>query len=243
MAASGRKTKRKLANEYESVFDSHKPQKIPRTLAEKDKQKRLVVILEKASLETIKVGKSQKFELMNSEDHRGQLLKHGRDVSSARPDITHQCLMMLLDSPINRAGMLQVYVHTEKNVLIEINPHIRIPRTFKRFCGLIVQLLHKLSIHADDGPMKLMKVIKNPVTDHLPTGCLKIGTSYHSDQIVDVRKLAKEEPVVFVVGAMAHGKIEVDYIEREVSISGYPLSAALTCAKLCSAFEEAWTIQ
>lgn len=58
MAASGRKTKRKLANEYESVFDSHKPQKIPRTLAEKDKQKRLVVILEKASLETIKVGKS-----------------------------------------------------------------------------------------------------------------------------------------------------------------------------------------
>lgn len=93
--------------------------------------------------------------------------------------------MMLLDSPLNRAGMLQVYIHTEKNVLIEINPHVRIPRTFKRFCGLIgrtidafrvcqkyavvqyavfvfsiaVQLLHKLSIHADDGPMKLMKVL------------------------------------------------------------------------------------
>lgn len=74
---------------------------------------------------------------MNSDDHRHQLVKHGRDVSSARPDISHQCLMMVLDSPLNRAGMLQVYIHTAKNVLIEVNPHLRIPRTFKRFCGLI----------------------------------------------------------------------------------------------------------
>lgn len=55
--------------------------------------------------------------------------------------------------------------------------------------------------------MTLFQVIKNPVTNHLPTGCVKIGTSYHSDQIVDVRKLVKEEPMVFVVGAMAHGKV------------------------------------
>jgi rRNA small subunit pseudouridine methyltransferase Nep1 len=131
-----RKGKRvKVTNEYEDDVEGHKPKKIPRTLAEKDKQKRLIVVLENASLETINVGR--KFELLNSEDHRSQLVKHNREVSSARPDIAHQCLMMLLDSPLNRAGMLQVYIHTEKNVLIEINPHIRIPRTFKRFCGLI----------------------------------------------------------------------------------------------------------
>lgn len=44
---------------------------------------------------------------------------------------------MLFDSPLNRAGLLQVYVHTTNNVLIEINPQTRIPRTFKRFAGLI----------------------------------------------------------------------------------------------------------
>jgi len=48
-----------------------------------------------------------------------------------------QCLLMLLDSPLNRAGLLQVYIHTEKNVLIEVNPQTRIPRTFDRFCGLM----------------------------------------------------------------------------------------------------------
>ena len=45
--------------------------------------------------------------------------------------------MMLLDSPLNRAGLLQVYIHTERNVLIEVHPQLRIPRTFDRFCGLM----------------------------------------------------------------------------------------------------------
>ena len=45
-----------------------------------------------------------------------------------------------------------------KNVLIQVNPQIRIPRTFKRFCGLMVQLLQKLSIRATNGPDKLLKV-------------------------------------------------------------------------------------
>ena len=43
-------------------------------------------------------------------------------------------------------------------------------------------------------------------------------------------------------GAIAHGSIDVDYTEDNIGISGYPLSAALTCTKLCNAFEEAWDI-
>lgn len=31
-----------------------------------------------------------------------------------------------------------------------------------------VQLLHKLSIRATNGPNKLLQVIQNPITDHLP---------------------------------------------------------------------------
>lgn len=82
------------------------------------------------------------FELLNCDDHANILRKNDRDPGSCRPDITHQSLLMLMDSPLNRAGLLQVYIHTEKNVLIEINPQTRIPRTFKRFAGLIgMQLL------------------------------------------------------------------------------------------------------
>ena len=54
--------------------------------------------------------------------------------------------MMLLDSPLNRAGRLQIYIHTQRNVLIEVSPHIRIPRTFKRFCGLMGGYLYNMYI-------------------------------------------------------------------------------------------------
>lgn len=141
-------------------------------------------------------GKDAKYALLNCDDHQGILAKTGRDIADARPDITHQvrclrahsvalltltvfqCLLTLLDSPLNKAGRLQVYVHTAKGVLIEINPHVRIPRTFKRFSGLmgewiilmglyillhdspVVQLLHRLSIRGVNGSEKLLKVIK-----------------------------------------------------------------------------------
>ena len=39
---------------------------------------------------------------------------------------------------------------------------VRLPRTFKRFCGLFVQLLQKLSIRATNGPDKLLKVCWHP---------------------------------------------------------------------------------
>ena len=152
-------------------------------------RKRLIVILEGAALETIKFhGKS--FELLSSDKHANYLRKNNRDPSEARPDILHQCLLMLQDSPLNRAGLLQIFIHTAKNILIQVHPSCRIPRTFDRFKGIMVQLLHKNSIQAvvEDlkdkgdlkragaGDIKLLKVIKNPVTDYLPTGCTRVCT-------------------------------------------------------------------
>lgn len=181
--------------------------------------------------------------------------KNNRDPGSCRPDITHQCLLMLFDSPLNRAGLLQVYIKTERNVLIEINPQTRIPRTFKRFAGLMVQLLHKFAIRANDTSAKLLKIIKNPITDHLPVGCKKYAMSFSGKLVANCRDLVpkpvtisedtnelEEEPTVLVVGAFAHGVLKTDYTEGLFSISNYPLSAAIACSKLCSAFEEVWGV-
>lgn len=49
---------------------------------------------------------------MNCDDHGSILKKMNRDISSCRPDIVHQCLLMLNDSPLNRAGLLQVCIYT-----------------------------------------------------------------------------------------------------------------------------------
>ena len=55
--------------------------------------------------------------------------------------------------------------------------------------------------------LDLLQIIKNPISDHLPTGSRKIGTSFHSDKLVDIKTFASDKPIVFVVGSMAHGKV------------------------------------
>jgi rRNA small subunit pseudouridine methyltransferase Nep1 len=231
---------------------------VPKTKEERKYEKRLIVILENAPVETVKLhGRS--FELLSSDKHQGYLRKNNIDLSEARPDILHQCLLLLQDSPLNRAGLLQVFIHTKKNILIQVHSSCRIPRTYHRFAGIMVQLLHKNAISAviEDvkdkgelkrgGDIKLMKVIKNPVTQYLPAGCPKICTSLgglgplRSGQMV--KKLAKPgQPFVCVVGALAKGSVEQDYCEELVSLSNYPLSAATTCAKVLEAFEEEWSV-
>lgn len=153
----------------------------PTVLSSKDKStQRLIVVLSNACLESIKISSAggDRYALLNCDDHQVILKKTKRDIADARPDITHQCLLTLLDSPINKAGKLQVYIQTTRGVLIEVNPTVRIPRTFKRFSGLMVQLLHKLSIRSVNSEERLLKVIKNPITDHLPTKCRKVTLSF-----------------------------------------------------------------
>lgn len=205
-----------------------------------------IFVLERACLEVGKVGKTM--QILNSDDHANYLRKQNRNPADYRPDIIHQALLAIFDSPLTKAGRLQaVYVRTEKGVLFEIKPYVRMPRTFKRFCGLMSQLLQKLSITAVGKREKLLNVIKNPVTRYLPVGAKKIGLSYSAEKSVNlfdyVAKSSDDVPLVFVVGAMAHGKIDNEYSDDYIQICNYPLSAACCLNRICSALEQKWNIQ
>ncbi|MCJ1481328.1 18S rRNA pseudouridine methyltransferase [Schaereria dolodes] len=228
-------------------------QHVPIASNDKDTQ-RLIVVLSNASLETYRASsgrtgfiKDEKYSLLNSDEHIGVMRKMNRDISDARPDITHQCLLTLLDSPINKAGKLQIYIHTAKGVLIEVSPTVRIPRTFKRFAGLMVQLLHRLSIRSTNSQEKLLKVIKNPITDHLPHNCRKVTLSFDAE-VVRVRDyiddLGLKESICVFVGAMAKGKDDFAdaFKDDSISISNYSLSASVACSKFLHAAEDAWNI-
>jgi len=299
-------------------------------------KKGLIVVLENAYLESAKIG--AEYKLLNCDEHVSFLSKKGRDPAQARPDIAHQCLMTLLDSPLNKAGLLKIYVRTATNFLIDVNPKLRIPRTFKRFAGLMVQLLHKLSIKAEGlRGEAVLRLVKNPVARYFPPNSTVVGTSFSSDNLVDIfefvpslfadeKSIKKEEDddaqepdlkkikveveddeeeaeeeeseeeaeakeegekegsesdeeegeegegeeagkeeeveeppqnfevhegikfttgkkssdkvVVFVIGAMSHGKVNIDYANTEISISKYPLSGSVACGKICASFEK-----
>lgn len=111
----------------------------------------------------------------------------------------------------------------------------------------MVQLLHKLSIRSVNSEEKLLRVIKNPITDHLPPKCRKVTLSFDAD-VVRVRDymdtLSSDESVCVFVGAMAKGTDDFAdaFKDESISISNYSLSASVACSKFCHAAEDAWDI-
>lgn len=76
------------------IADQH----VPIASNDKDTQ-RLIVVLSNASLETYRAShgggrggdvRDEKYSLLNSDEHIGVMRKMNRDISDARPDITHQ---------------------------------------------------------------------------------------------------------------------------------------------------------
>ena len=216
--------------------------------------KPIIVLLDQATVETVK-NRRGVYELLNCDDHRELCKKKlHKDPNIYRPDILHQELLALLDSPLNKAGMLKVYIQTSKKVLIDVNPAIRIPRTYKRFAGLMVQLLHKMKIKASSESTTLLKVIKNPFSQYLPPATRCHGMSCQGklySPIAMAKALVPSvpdkspAPTCFIVGAMSTGHITIEdhpYIESMMSVSEYPLSGASALSRIAGGIEQYWGI-
>eukprot|EP00924_Labyrinthula_sp_SR-Ha-C_P001360 maker-scaffold_44-snap-gene-1.93-mRNA-1 protein AED:0.02 eAED:0.02 QI:14/1/1/1/1/1/2/37/235 len=233
-------TKRNKINGDPDEKNSSKKQKL-----EYGKHREVIVILEEATLETVKTSKG-KFELLNCDDHLYLHKKLNKKPENSRPDITHQILLTLLDSPLNKSGYLKIFVRTNNNICFTVSNKIRIPRTFKRFSGLITQLLHKLKIQPiEENSEPLMKIIKSPIHKHLPPNSIVFSTTMKGELVeIDtfVKELNDKKPYVFIFGAFAHGFLSPNYSHKDISLSEYPLSAAYAVSRLTNAFEKKWNI-
>jgi rRNA small subunit pseudouridine methyltransferase Nep1 len=111
----------------------------------------------------------------------------------------------------------------------------------------MVQLLHRLSIRSVNSQEKLLKVIQNPITDHLPPNCRKVTLSFDAElvKVSDyISKLGPKESICVFVGAMAKGtdNFADQYVDEKIAISNWSLSASVACSKFCHAAEDVWDI-
>lgn len=209
--------------------------------------RQLIIVLEAAGLDYSRLHKKKPELLSHDENEKFIRERLKRDPEDYKPHIVHQCLLNLLDSPLNKAGLLKVIINTFNGQLIEVNPLTRIPRTYHRFSPLMGQLLKKEKIRSADGLTNLLRICKGPVIDQLPKESLKVAASTKG-KLVRLNDYLKEidtkHPVVFVVGAVDKGNpsTEVGYTQDTVSISRYRLSSATVCAKLLIAFESLWNL-
>jgi rRNA small subunit pseudouridine methyltransferase Nep1 len=218
-------------------------------------KKKVIIILEGATLELGSLRKNPK--LLNCDEHYKIIKSMKKKLDEFRPDIIHQCLLNLFDSPLNKVGLLQVYLHTNKNILIEINPKTRMPRTFKRFSGLFTQLLLKNEIKASDTNETLMKVINTKIKDLIDKNTPKILLSAKG-RLIDIdtyiknlctsldegKDKDKDKNICFIIGTNPKGEIDsfIKYNDDCISLSSFDLDSNIVCAKICSSFEKVWDI-
>ena len=93
-----------------------------------------------------------------------------------------------------------MFIQTKKGVLIKISPKIRLPRTYKRFSGLMAQLLTKMKVNNQNiesgGQVTgglLLEIVNGTAAEHMPADTFVIGTSVNGYLVTDLEKFVNDQ--------------------------------------------------
>ena len=81
----------------------------------------------------------------------------GQSGRMGRPDIFYHFLQVAQSSILNARGSLHVYIHTKKDLIIDLKPETRIPKSYNRYVGLMEDLFRKGSVGPEDGKLLTLK--------------------------------------------------------------------------------------
>ena len=183
----------------------------------------LTLILAESALETIpkslckhhsvkryseKRGKHPEFILLDRSYHHAAMKTLKDNEKRGRPDIVHFALLEALGSPLNREGLLQVYVHTFSDYVITVAPETRLPRNYNRFIGLMEQLFEFKKIPPTEQTLLTVKKQTSPqlLKTVKPTYTLAFSRKGKACTLEDaVSKLSSEDKPVAIIGGFPHG--------------------------------------
>lgn len=129
-----------------------------------------------------------------------------------RPDILHYCLLVLLESPLNKMGQLKVLVHTRHGELVNIRADTRLPRGEARFQGLLSKVLRdgasqdKQPLLWSDGvrtPAEVLAECKGPV--------VRLDEAGEAVSPGDLARRAVGGDLTVVLGAFPAGDFSADW--------------------------------
>jgi len=154
--------------------------------------------------------KHPRFVVLDRSYHHRAMKSLEQSAKRGRPDIVHFALLEALGSPLNKEGLLQVYVHTFNNFIITVNPETRLPRNYDRFVSLIEQLFQYGRVPPQQSQTALLtleqKTLTQLIRDVKPSYVLAFSRKGKSCMLEEaVSKLSKEKRPVVMVGGFPHG--------------------------------------
>lgn len=79
--------------------------------------------------------------LLDRSIHHHAMLKLDDDTKRGRPDLVHLTLLSITSTPLYQRGRVKVYVHTRDDLVLELRPQTRPPKSYSRFRDLVQKLL------------------------------------------------------------------------------------------------------
>ena len=183
--------------------------------------------------------------LLDRSYHHAAMKKLPEAEKRGRPDITHFVLLEALGSPLNKRGLLEVWVQARSGHVIWVNPETRLPRVYERFKGLI-EKLYRVPVVEADGKVLLRleeKGLERLIEDIDPD--LRILLSERGE-LTSWSKLASiltsaRKPMI-MIGGFPHGDFHrnvYQLADRMVSIWPEALEAWIIASRAISIVESA----
>jgi len=189
-------------------------------------------------------GKKPTQLLLDSSFHHRAMRKLPEAERRGRPDIVHICLLLSLDSPLNREGKLRVYIHTRNDLLIRVDPRTRIPPSYHRFVGLVEELFEKGAVPPESPLLTLeRKTLPQLLEETEPP---RFVFSERGEKKTWSEIFEGVESATAVVGAFPHGDFHQDWREipcQLVCVDPEPLNACTVVSRILSFYEQALKIQ
>ena len=193
-----------------------------------------------------KLGRNPREILLDKSYHHSAMLRSGLESywKRGRPDIIHFALMEALSTPLFLKNMLKVYVHTVKNKLIIIGDNLRIPKSYFRFEGIMINLFKEKIINSPDDDNMLLELhdnitfeqfIINEVRPDKLIGLSSDGVKSSAEEIVSRNNIKNSNHIAFVVGGFPKGHFSEDtsrVFSYSFSISELELEAHVVIARI-----------
>jgi len=165
-----------------------------------------------------------------------------------RPDIVHICLLAALDTPLNREGLLRLYVHTRQNKLITVDPSTRLPRAYNRFTGLIEHLFLAGTAPPENPLLRIQDAsLEEIITPIKPAKVMAFSEHGNRKSYSELfQGISGDDEVCAIIGGFPHGNFisNVAGLSDElVCIDPEQLEAPTVLTRAICAYEDAFDVQ
>jgi rRNA small subunit pseudouridine methyltransferase Nep1 len=172
-------------------------------------------------------------------------LKQGH--KRGRPDILHIILLTVLATPLFKYNQLKVFIHTINNNVIKVGDNVRIPKSYFRFEGLILDLMKNKIIISKDGTLLLelnenlnfSRLLKDHIEPDITIG-LSIKGNLNNFEDISNELYQYKNPCIVIGGfAKGHFSKEIEScLEKKYSISNLSLEAHIVTSRLLYEYEK-----